>query len=120
MAQHSRSYDYLLLAVSPPSDALTLRKALQESLTLSFGIIFSKSHLDILWVAENGSEVIIRTSLMYSIPFFVNQLKNIELAIQGLGEDMGGRCCVSCITQVIFGQTIHVSSIVTSVYEPII
>ncbi|KAJ7607546.1 SNF2 family N-terminal domain-containing protein [Roridomyces roridus] len=43
-------YQYLLLHVSPPADQLTLRKALQESLSQSFGLTASGTHIDVLWV----------------------------------------------------------------------
>jgi hypothetical protein len=64
MAQHSLSpqYYYTLFSVSPPCDALAIRKALQDSLAQSFGVTSSNTYMDILWLAENGAKAVIRAS----------------------------------------------------------
>ncbi|KAJ7055197.1 hypothetical protein C8F01DRAFT_462848 [Mycena amicta] len=55
-------FEYLLLRTCPPSEALTIRQTLQESLAQSFGLTASDSHLDVLWVgatpqdSEQGKE----------------------------------------------------------------
>ncbi|KAJ7054587.1 hypothetical protein C8F01DRAFT_995284 [Mycena amicta] len=43
-------FEYVLLRTCPPSEALTIRQTLQESLAQSFGLTASDSHLDVLWV----------------------------------------------------------------------
>ncbi|EPQ55951.1 hypothetical protein GLOTRDRAFT_138663 [Gloeophyllum trabeum ATCC 11539] len=55
-------YRYILFSVSPPhSNILTIRKGIQDSLAQTFGITRSGTHVDILWTAEDFSEVLIRT-----------------------------------------------------------
>lgn len=47
--------------MTPPcSDALTLRKSIQDALGQSFGMVYSNTYVDVLWVAEDGSELVIR------------------------------------------------------------
>jgi hypothetical protein len=58
---------YIRLSISPPSDALTLRKSLQDSLTQSFGITYSTTYLDILWVADDGGEAVVRVRQGYIV-----------------------------------------------------
>lgn len=63
MAQHllQTSNHYIRLSITPPSsDALTIRKAIQDALTQTFGVISSSTYLDILWIADDGSETAIR------------------------------------------------------------
>lgn len=65
MTRHplSNNYSYILLSINPPcADALKLRKAMQDGLMETFGITASGTYLDILWIAESGSEVVIRLS----------------------------------------------------------
>jgi len=58
--QLQSGYRYIHLAVSPPgSDALTLRKGLQDALMQSFGVM-SATYLDVLWVAEDGARAVVR------------------------------------------------------------
>jgi hypothetical protein len=68
MAQHTLplEYHYILFSVSPPCDALAIRKALQDSLAQSFGVTSSNTYMDVLWVAENGIEAVIRASQRYA------------------------------------------------------
>jgi hypothetical protein len=65
MTRHllSKKHSYILLSINPPcADALKLRKAMQDGLMETFGITASGTYLDILWIAENGSEAVIRLS----------------------------------------------------------
>jgi hypothetical protein len=65
MTRHpfSKKQTYIMLSINPPcADALKLRKAMQDGLTETFGITASGTYLDILWIAESGSEVVIRLS----------------------------------------------------------
>lgn len=65
MTRHplSKNHSYILLSINPPcADALKLRKAMQDGLMETFGITASGAYLDILWIAESGSEVVIRLS----------------------------------------------------------
>lgn len=65
MTRHplSNNHSYILLSINPPcADALKLRKAMQDGLMETFGITASGTYLDILWIAESGSEVVIRLS----------------------------------------------------------
>src|SRR5262245_16248100 len=55
------SNHYIRFAIAPPSsEALALRKVLQDALTHMFGHTSSNIYLDVLWVADNGSEFVIR------------------------------------------------------------
>ncbi|KAJ7735964.1 hypothetical protein B0H16DRAFT_1574909 [Mycena metata] len=45
---------YLLLRISPPVGELSLRQALQENLTQTFGLTASGTHLDVLWVDSDA------------------------------------------------------------------
>ncbi|KAG2757710.1 hypothetical protein P692DRAFT_201734647, partial [Suillus brevipes Sb2] len=63
MTRHplSNNHSYILLSINPPcADALKLRKAMQDGLMETFGVTASGTYLDILWIAESGSEVVIR------------------------------------------------------------
>jgi len=64
MAQHTLppEYHYILFSVSPPCDALVIRKALQDSLAQSFGTTSSHTYMDILWVADPGAATVVRAS----------------------------------------------------------
>ncbi|KAH8988345.1 hypothetical protein EDB92DRAFT_1800623 [Lactarius akahatsu] len=53
---------YIRFSIAPPSsDALHVRRALQEALVQSFGAARSHTYLDVLWVADSGTECIVRT-----------------------------------------------------------
>ena len=61
--QHSfpSEYHYIRLAVSPQNtDLLTLRKTLQDSLTQTFGVTAASTYIDILWVADDGGQFVVR------------------------------------------------------------
>ena len=54
---------YVRFTVDPPcTDGLTVRKTLQDALLQSFGLISANTYIDILWVAEDGREVVIRVN----------------------------------------------------------
>ncbi|KZT00276.1 uncharacterized protein LAESUDRAFT_688338 [Laetiporus sulphureus 93-53] len=55
------SYHYIKFSVSPPcTDALLLRKSLQDALDQSFGLVSANTYVDVLWVSEEGSETVVR------------------------------------------------------------
>lgn len=55
------AYHYLRFAVSPAcQDALTIRKLLQDALLQSFGLTSANTYMDILWLSEEGTDVVIR------------------------------------------------------------
>ena len=57
---------YVRFSVDPPTtDALTVRKALQDALLQSFGLTAANIYIDILWIAEGGGEVVIRVGSRY-------------------------------------------------------
>nr|GAT59515.1 predicted protein [Mycena chlorophos] len=53
MSKLSPRFEYLLLRVSPHSDALKLCQTIQDSLTQVFGLTASDATIDVLWT---GSE----------------------------------------------------------------
>ncbi|KAI0697789.1 hypothetical protein BC835DRAFT_1542575 [Cytidiella melzeri] len=56
------SYHYLRFAITPAcTDALTLRKLLQDALLQSFGLTCANTQMDILWIADDGTETVLRT-----------------------------------------------------------
>jgi hypothetical protein len=58
-----QTYHYIRFSISPPSaDPLLLRDALRAALAQSFGIVLSHAYLDVLWVADSGTECIIRAN----------------------------------------------------------
>ncbi|KAJ8593465.1 hypothetical protein M405DRAFT_731452 [Rhizopogon salebrosus TDB-379] len=66
MTRHpfSNKYSYIHFSVEPPcTDALKLRKTMQDGLAEVFGVTASGTYLDILWIAEGGSDVIIRLAV---------------------------------------------------------
>ncbi|KAF8900124.1 hypothetical protein CPB84DRAFT_1680697 [Gymnopilus junonius] len=53
---------YMRFSMMPPATSdLTVRKAIADSLTESFGLTASSTYLDILWVSDNGCECVIRS-----------------------------------------------------------
>ncbi|KAI0076999.1 hypothetical protein K474DRAFT_1596889 [Panus rudis PR-1116 ss-1] len=65
MPKHSlkSSYHYARLAVIPScTEALTVRKIIQDALTQTFGVVGGSTYIDVLWVSEDGSEVVIRAN----------------------------------------------------------
>ncbi|KAI0092351.1 hypothetical protein BDY19DRAFT_884416 [Irpex rosettiformis] len=60
-AKGTANYHYLRFAISPScNDALTIRKLLQDALLQSFGLTSANIQLDLLWIADNGTETILR------------------------------------------------------------
>ncbi|KAH9966383.1 hypothetical protein BGW80DRAFT_1178295 [Lactifluus volemus] len=58
-----QTHHYIRFSISPPSaDSLLIRRALQEALAQSFGVALSHTYLDVLWVADSGTECIVRAS----------------------------------------------------------
>jgi len=63
MTRHpfSKKNSYVHFSIKPPcTDALKIRKTMQDCLVEAFGVTASGTYLDILWIAEDGSNVIIR------------------------------------------------------------
>ena len=67
-----QTHHYIRFSINPPSsDALHVRRALQEALVQSFGAARSHTYLDILWVADLGTECVVRTGgPTYVCPLF--------------------------------------------------
>lgn len=58
-----QTHHYIRFSITPPSsDALHVRRALQEALVQSFGAARSHTYLDVLWVSDSGTECVVRTS----------------------------------------------------------
>ena len=54
---------YIRLSVVPPSlNSLSLRKSLQDSLDSLFGVTSASIYVDILWLADDGSQLILRVN----------------------------------------------------------
>lgn len=63
MSRHSlpSTYHYVRFAVAPAcADALSIRKAIQDALTQAFGLVSASTHVDVLWLADDGSEMVVR------------------------------------------------------------
>ncbi|KAH9920837.1 uncharacterized protein BXZ73DRAFT_52011 [Epithele typhae] len=57
------AHNYVRLAVAPPcNDAITLRRTIQTALGQSFGLVSSHTYVDVLWIAEEGTEAVVRIS----------------------------------------------------------
>ncbi|KAH9922223.1 uncharacterized protein B0H18DRAFT_879512 [Fomitopsis serialis] len=55
------SYHYARFSVAPAcADALSIRKSIQDAFTQSFGLVSANTHVDVLWVADDGSEAVVR------------------------------------------------------------
>lgn len=55
------SYHYIRFSVTPASlDGLTIRKTIQDALLQSFGLVSANIYMDVLWLAEDGLEVVVR------------------------------------------------------------
>ena len=54
------------MKLNPPcSDALLIRRALQDALSQTFGLVSAGTYMDILWVEDEGKEAIIRVAEGY-------------------------------------------------------
>ncbi|KAI0369327.1 hypothetical protein BV20DRAFT_968209 [Pilatotrama ljubarskyi] len=57
----SSTHRYVRFAVAPPcTDALTLRKTIQDALGQSFGLVSSHTYVDVLWIADAGNALVVR------------------------------------------------------------
>ncbi|EIN05182.1 hypothetical protein PUNSTDRAFT_137863 [Punctularia strigosozonata HHB-11173 SS5] len=57
-----QTHHYIRIDVSPPtSDALALRKLIQDAAASTSGLVHS-SHVDVLWVADSGDHAVLRTN----------------------------------------------------------
>lgn len=55
------SHHYIRFSILPPcDDELILRKIFQNALQQAFGVVTASMYLDILWVAEDGSGIVVR------------------------------------------------------------
>lgn len=55
------TYHYIRFSVAPAcTDALSIRKSIQDAFAQVFGLVSASTHVDILWVAHDGSEVVVR------------------------------------------------------------
>lgn len=55
------SYHYIRFSIVPPCrDESSLRKTLQDALLQSFGVVTAGTYIDILWIAEDGAETVLR------------------------------------------------------------
>ena len=58
-----KTHRYIRVKLSPPSpDALLVRRALQDALSQTFGLVSAGTYMDILWVEDEGKEAIIRVA----------------------------------------------------------
>lgn len=59
--QRSQGDHYIRFSVSPANTGgLIIRKTLQDALLQSFGLTSANVYVDVLWLAEDGVEVIVR------------------------------------------------------------
>ncbi|RDB17738.1 hypothetical protein Hypma_001052 [Hypsizygus marmoreus] len=85
--QHSfpSEHHYIRFAVSPPTtDALTLRKALQDALTQTFGITSAGLYTDILWSADDGAQFVVRVrkgSVLHSRYLDIKRIPRLRIYI---------------------------------------
>ena len=54
------SKHYIRLTIYPAADALTIRKSLFNALNEAFGVTVASVNIDVLWVAGDGSEAVVR------------------------------------------------------------
>ena len=57
-----QTYHYILFSLSPPTtDPIRIRKSIQDALSQSFGLTSASTYLDILWIADDGNQSVVRT-----------------------------------------------------------
>jgi len=61
-----QTHHYIRFSITPPldsaeSDALHIRRVLQNALAQSFGAALSHLYLDVLWLSASGAECVVRT-----------------------------------------------------------
>jgi hypothetical protein len=55
------THHYIRISIQPPIiESLALRQILQRALDQSFGLTRALTHIDILWIAVDGSEAVIK------------------------------------------------------------
>jgi hypothetical protein len=107
-------HHYILFSISPPCDALAIRKALQDSLAQSFGVTSSNTYLDILWVADPGVAAVVRASQSYVFNSLLFNRSNVDSClIQGRGKNNGERCCLDFVAKDISNRRFCISSLAT-------
>ncbi|KAJ2935317.1 hypothetical protein H1R20_g1777, partial [Candolleomyces eurysporus] len=58
---HPTTKHYIHFSITPPlSDALRLRKSLSDALDQAFGATSAAVNIDVLWLAEDGKDVVLR------------------------------------------------------------
>ena len=66
---------YLRVSIKPPTpDVLTIRKSISDALTQTFGQTSAMTYLDIFWINDEGSSVVIRVhkeQVLFCPPSFV-------------------------------------------------
>ncbi|EPS98907.1 hypothetical protein FOMPIDRAFT_1125433 [Fomitopsis schrenkii] len=63
MSRHTlpSTYHYIRFSVAPAcTDALSIRKSIQDAFAHAFGLVSASTHVDVLWLADDGSEVVVR------------------------------------------------------------
>ena len=59
--QLKTDHHYLRFSIEPAcAEPLTVRKAFQDALLQTFGLTSANTYIDVLWLAENGTGVVIR------------------------------------------------------------
>lgn len=54
-------YHYIRFRLSPPNpDALTIRKAVSDALSQTFGLSVESTYVDVLSIAKSGQECVLR------------------------------------------------------------
>lgn len=57
------SYHYVRFTATPScTDAVTVRKSIQDALGQTFGTLYANTYVDILWIADDGSETVVRVA----------------------------------------------------------
>ncbi|OSX58012.1 hypothetical protein POSPLADRAFT_1124173, partial [Postia placenta MAD-698-R-SB12] len=57
------SYHYVRFTATPScTDAVTVRKSIQDALGQTFGMLYANTYVDILWIADDGSETVVRVA----------------------------------------------------------
>ena len=71
----SPAHHYIRFGVSPAcTDLLIIRKTIQDALGQTFGLVSSHTYLDILWLAQDGTALVIRIGPRYGLPVRLEHL----------------------------------------------
>lgn len=66
----SNGYHYILFSIVPSTpDPFAIRHAMQNALIQAFGIVGGSLYVDVLWVAEDGSETVVRVRQPFVLLF---------------------------------------------------